>query len=262
MGEWIPDMIGRIGIGLGLALALGGCGLSDEELQRARGNSAPPVAGSVSDTPPEVQPMPVPAPLPSGMAAPAPDARPSPRATVAAAADSADKPDRAAATGDGPSFGCGAGNSDVEASICADPDLARLDRRMAARYAALRSATPERDRERLAAEQRAFLRALNACADDSCVTELYRRRLREARRAERAADRPDRDLGPGRIAMESCADELGQGRAERLVRQCIEVSPATRPPCNVVNSCQMIRSEIVRGCDLLDPTERPDFCGR
>ena len=34
--------------------------------------------------------------------------------------------------------------------------------------------------------------------------------------------------------------------AQRLVDRCIAVSPATHPPCNVANPCEMIQGEIDR----------------
>ena len=57
----------------------------------------------------------------------------------------------------------------------------------------------------------------------------------------------------------SCAREVGITQASEMVDQCRQVSPATRPPCNVSNSCSLIESEIVRGCEMLD-SDRPDFC--
>jgi hypothetical protein len=48
----------------------------------------------------------------------------------------------------------------------------------------------------------------------------------------------------------SCEAELGAKAAQALADQCRAVSPATRPPCNVANSCAMIREEIERSCDL------------
>ena len=45
----------------------------------------------------------------------------------------------------------------------------------------------------------------------------------------------------------SCAVEIGQAAADKLAATCRQVSPATRPPCNVANSCEMIRDEIARG---------------
>lgn len=64
-------------------------------------------------------------------------------------------------------------------------------------------------------------------------------------------------------AEKSCKDELGSKQAQVLVGQCLEVSPATRPPCNAANSCELIKSEITRGCDMLakDP-KAPKFCNK
>lgn len=58
----------------------------------------------------------------------------------------------------------------------------------------------------------------------------------------------------------SCADEAGADKAKDYVDQCIMVSPATSPPCNVQNSCKQITDEITRGCALLKGGDRPDFC--
>jgi hypothetical protein len=57
------------------------------------------------------------------------------------------------------------------------------------------------------------------------------------------ASTPDRPI--------SCAADIGESAARKLVAQCKAVSPATRPPCNAANSCAMIRNEVARGCALL-----------
>jgi hypothetical protein len=49
----------------------------------------------------------------------------------------------------------------------------------------------------------------------------------------------------------SCKELVGEKRAQMLVQQCIHVSPATHPPCNASNSCNLIIEEIDRGCDIL-----------
>lgn len=62
-------------------------------------------------------------------------------------------------------------------------------------------------------------------------------------------------------ADKSCAEAIGAKRSAMLVEQCTTVSPATRPPCNAANSCEMINSEVQRGCDMLaDDENAPDFC--
>ncbi|MCI8211000.1 hypothetical protein AUC61_15810 [Pseudomonas sp. S25] len=62
-------------------------------------------------------------------------------------------------------------------------------------------------------------------------------------------------------ADKSCAEAIGDKRSALLVKQCISVSPATHPPCNAANSCEMINSEVERGCGMLsDDASAPDFC--
>ncbi|HTU51475.1 MAG TPA: hypothetical protein VMF56_12835 [Acidobacteriaceae bacterium] len=57
----------------------------------------------------------------------------------------------------------------------------------------------------------------------------------------------------------SCLQSAGAVKANRLVNECLQVSPATHPPCNSQNSCSLIISEIRRGCSLLGPGA-PGFC--
>lgn len=62
-------------------------------------------------------------------------------------------------------------------------------------------------------------------------------------------------------ADKTCAEAIGDKRSALLVKQCINVSPATHPPCNAANSCEMINSEVERGCGFLaDDPNAPDFC--
>ena len=57
----------------------------------------------------------------------------------------------------------------------------------------------------------------------------------------------------------SCRESAGAERAARYVAHCLQVSPATRPPCNEANPCSLIVDEIRRGCTLL-ASGAPDFC--
>ena len=50
----------------------------------------------------------------------------------------------------------------------------------------------------------------------------------------------------------ACRDEIGAVAAKRLAARCRDASPATRPPCNVVNPCAMMREEIERSCKLFE----------
>ncbi|QFP64587.1 lysozyme inhibitor LprI family protein [Brucella anthropi] len=56
-----------------------------------------------------------------------------------------------------------------------------------------------------------------------------------------------------------CRQEIGAKAANVLVNQCKEISPATHPPCNASNSCDMIRDEIKRGCSMVGD-KKPPYC--
>jgi hypothetical protein len=59
----------------------------------------------------------------------------------------------------------------------------------------------------------------------------------------------------------SCLEQVGPAASARLVERCIMVSPATRPPCNAANPCEMIQGEIDRACGMYAPGEtRPEAC--
>ena len=57
----------------------------------------------------------------------------------------------------------------------------------------------------------------------------------------------------------SCQQAVGAERSKQLVEECLQVSPATHPPCNSQNSCNLISDEIKRSCALLGPS-KPVFC--
>jgi hypothetical protein len=60
----------------------------------------------------------------------------------------------------------------------------------------------------------------------------------------------------------SCRKELGKKAAAVLVKQCLEISPATHPPCNDQNACSLIKDEIKRGCEMAktEGGTAPKFC--
>jgi hypothetical protein len=57
----------------------------------------------------------------------------------------------------------------------------------------------------------------------------------------------------------ACIQAVGAERSKKLVDECLQVSPATHPPCNSQNSCQLIIDEIKRSCSLLGQS-KPGFC--
>lgn len=68
-------------------------------------------------------------------------------------------------------------------------------------------------------------------------------------------------LMAGHATAQSCRQTLGAAAAQRMVAQCLQVSPATHPPCNADNPCGLMTNEIRRGCGFLG-NDAPRFCGR
>ena len=64
------------------------------------------------------------------------------------------------------------------------------------------------------------------------------------------------------LAETSCTASIGAKDAKVLADQCIQISPATHPPCNAQNSCDIIKEEITRGCDMAKSMggQVPKFC--
>lgn len=59
----------------------------------------------------------------------------------------------------------------------------------------------------------------------------------------------------------SCTQTAGAQKARRMVEQCLDVSPATHPPCNAANACSVIEAEIRRGCEFVGK-DAPTFCAQ
>jgi hypothetical protein len=57
----------------------------------------------------------------------------------------------------------------------------------------------------------------------------------------------------------TCLNAVGIERSRQLVNECLQVSPATHPPCNAQNACSLIVDEIKRGCALISQGA-PGFC--
>jgi hypothetical protein len=57
----------------------------------------------------------------------------------------------------------------------------------------------------------------------------------------------------------TCLQTAGAVKANQMVNECLQVSPATHPPCNAQNACSLIISEIRRGCSMLGQGA-PGFC--
>ncbi|GKY88536.1 MliC family protein [Sinisalibacter aestuarii] len=103
------------------------------------------------------------------------------------------------ARADGPSFDCARAENDAEKAVCANANLAALDREVARLYAlaAADSGLDDAARADLTAYQRGWIKGRDACwkADDlaACVAASYAMRIDELRRdgADAAGDDPD-----------------------------------------------------------------------
>jgi hypothetical protein len=63
---------------------------------------------------------------------------------------------------------------------------------------------------------------------------------------------------------QSCGQTAGIAKAQELVRQCMQVSEATHPPCNATNPCDMMIDEIKRNCTMRQNSRIavPSFCNQ
>jgi hypothetical protein len=62
---------------------------------------------------------------------------------------------------------------------------------------------------------------------------------------------PGAAYGDSGVQGRTCTEAVGQQRANQLAQQCIQVSPATHPPCNAQNTCKLMTDEIKRSCQML-----------
>jgi hypothetical protein len=65
-------------------------------------------------------------------------------------------------------------------------------------------------------------------------------------------------------SAQSCGQTAGTAKAQELVRQCMQISEATHPPCNAANPCDMIVDEIKRNCAMRRDARIavPSFCNQ
>lgn len=132
---------------------------------------------NASARPSVAAPAPAPAPIPA-QPAPAPAAQPAPPPETAEAEPApAREPREGAAFQEParPSFDCARATTDAERMICASPELARLDRRMARIYR-------YGQREQLlsgqiVAEQRIWLQLREICPNEECLRAAYEERI-------------------------------------------------------------------------------------
>jgi hypothetical protein len=160
-------------------------------------------------------------------------------------------------------------------------EASQADAALNANYKALSSQLDGANLQRLRDAQRAWIAfrdkecsfraqgtdggTASALASSGCIAELSQQR---ADALKRQLDCPEGDVTcvpRNRAAVASatadvaCSKSAGQKKAELLVQQCQQVSPATHPPCNVANACELMIDEIKRGCAMIDKNA-PAFC--
>lgn len=157
---------------------------------------------------------------------------------------------------------------------------AEADAKLNAQYKALLAVLDEADQTRLRDAERAWIAfrdkecafrsqgtahgADSAAAALRCVADLSRERADALQRQldcrkNDASCVPHRSAAAAPAANVACSASAGAKQAEEYAQQCIQVSPATHPPCNAANPCELIVDEIKRGCAMIEDSA-PAFC--
>lgn len=153
-----------------------------------------------------------------------------------------------------PSFSCGGSLNPTERVICADADLAALDRAVAAAYRNKFDGLPVESADALdevvkslVITQKAWLKHRDGCGvNRGCIYKAY-----EARKSSLAAGNDGKDV--------PCRDVVGAAQAATYVKECVAVATETHPPCNADNACELIISHNIFRCTGLGDGA-PKFC--
>jgi uncharacterized protein len=152
-----------------------------------------------------------------------------------------------------PSFACAGNLTVTEKTICADGSLAALDVALAAAYKSKLENPGPRDyslddpRDAIPITQKAWLAHRDSCgSDNACISKDYAIRTTALTAGPNTKDTP-------------CSDTVGAKQAAVYVKQCIAVAPETHPPCNALNTCEMIISHNIYRCFELGDGA-PKFC--
>ncbi len=152
------------------------------------------------------------------------------------------------------SFDCSKASTYVEKEICRNENISTLDDNLNAQYKSLMNQSDENAKATLKSSQKKWLSSRNKCGSGECIETAYNTRiaqLSELSGNNIQGNRGNQITHQGTPDSErSCIKEIGKKKAKALVNWCLDVSPATRPPCNVANSSKMIVEEIDRACKL------------
>ena len=152
-----------------------------------------------------------------------------------------------------PSFPCTGDLTPSEKVICSDDGLASLDVALASAYKSKLENPGPRDyslddpRDAIPMTQKAWLAHRNSCGTDkACIRKAYVLRTTALTTGANTKDTP-------------CSDTVGAKQAAVYVKQCIAVAPETHPPCNALNTCEMIISHNIYRCFEMG-NDAPKFC--
>jgi len=175
----------------------------------------------------------------------------------------------------------------ADITACAGEDEAGSDAALNASYKALFAMLAPADQARLRDAQRAWIVFRDKeCAfrtspysDGSIAPALQARCLADLT-AQRAAQlraqvgckegdmacpphvdtaAPAATPAPTKATGGTCLSEFGKAKAQVLADQCLQVSAATHPPCNIQNPCAMMVDEVRNGC-AASGKDAPAFC--
>ncbi|WP_167483931.1 lysozyme inhibitor LprI family protein [Mesorhizobium tamadayense] len=186
---------------------------------------------------------------------------------------------------------CAAAKTQADFASCTAKDAASADAALNAVYKALAGRLAPADQQRLRDAQRAWIPfrdkecafrtqpyadgSVYSSLVETCKAELTRTRLTQLQHQLQC---PEGDLScvpqasggaapaapvPAAAKQDDarpCVQSAGKAKSDQYVSQCIQVSPATHPPCNGQNACSMMIDEIKRGCAVIGNDNPPAFC--
>ncbi|TIV98226.1 MAG: DUF1311 domain-containing protein [Mesorhizobium sp.] len=186
---------------------------------------------------------------------------------------------------------CAAAKTQADLATCTAKDATSADAALNAVYRALAERLTTADQQRLRDAQRAWIPfrdkecafrtrpyadgSVYSSLVETCKAELTQARLAQLQHQLQC---PEGDLScvpqaagaaaPATAASAKasqndtrpCVQSAGKAKSDQYVSQCIQVSPATHPPCNGQNACGMMIDEIKRGCTMIGSDNPPAFC--
>ncbi|RWA73233.1 MAG: DUF1311 domain-containing protein [Mesorhizobium sp.] len=195
---------------------------------------------------------------------------------------------------------CAAAKTQADLATCTAKDTASADAALNAVYKALSGHLAPADQQRLRDAQRAWIPfrdkecafrtqpyadgSVYSSLVETCKAELTQARLAQlqhqlqcpegdlscvpqtaggAKPAAPGAKPATAGAAPAKASQNDarpCVQSAGKAKSDQYVSQCIQVSPATHPPCNGQNACSMMIDEIKRGCAMIGSDNPPAFC--